>query len=111
MCGVRGETMLRIDETPAEWWRSGEVGKASPLPAGKCIKARLCFDPYDAIASGEKREEYREETDYWHDRLCGRTITAIRFYKGKTGIEMTWEVTSVILEDGCFVISLGKRLA
>lgn len=102
----------KVVETPAEWWKSGVVGKASPLPAGKCIKARLMYGPYDAIASGEKREEYRDTTPYWHDRLDNRNVTAIHFYKGMTGQEMTWEVTGVTIEDeDTFVIALGKRLA
>lgn len=25
---------------------------------------------YDMIASGEKKEEYREITEYWNKRLC-----------------------------------------
>ena len=34
------------------------------------------------IASGEKREEYRELKPYWHKRLMGKTYDIIEFRNG-----------------------------
>lgn len=34
------------------------------------------------IASGEKKEEYRETKDYWNNRLIGREFDAIQFKNG-----------------------------
>ena len=39
---------------------------------------------YDMIASGEKKEEYRERTPYWHKRLCNLVWEDVdRYYKIK----------------------------
>ena len=40
-----------------------------------------------------------------------RNVTAIRFIKGMTDFEMTWEVTDVLLDEGIYLVTLGKRLA
>ena len=37
---------------------------------------------FDMIASGEKREEYRELKPYWHKRLMDKTYDAIKFRNG-----------------------------
>ena len=37
---------------------------------------------FDMIASGEKREEYREIKPYWIKRLSGKRYDAIRFRNG-----------------------------
>ena len=37
---------------------------------------------FDMIASGEKKEEYRELKPYWHKRLMGRTYDVIKFRNG-----------------------------
>ena len=98
------------DKTPAQWWKSGKCSVESPLPPGKNLKARLCWNPYDSIESGEKREEYREGA-YWVDRLVGREIGSMTFFRGQDGPQMTWEVVGIIREDDDFEIQLGKRLA
>lgn len=98
------------EKTPAEWWKTGKCGEASELPPGKNLKARLCWDPYDAIESGEKREEYRCG-EYWVDRLVGREIGSMTFFRGQDGPQMTWEVVGIVREDDDFEIQMGKRLA
>lgn len=95
---------------------------------------------YDMIASGEKKEEYREITGYWITRInnavdsvysidnLGReqthTIYApVTFYLGysKERPSMTFEIKDIILGRGkeewgaelgkdYFVIKLGERL-
>lgn len=48
------------------------------------------------IASGEKKEEYREIKPYWYKRLCGKSYTHILFRNGysKTArsmlVELKW---------------------
>lgn len=37
---------------------------------------------FDMIASGVKREEYRERKPYWNTRLLGNRFDAIRFTNG-----------------------------
>jgi len=37
---------------------------------------------FDMIASGEKREEYREMKPYWHKRLCNKEYDVIHFRNG-----------------------------
>lgn len=99
------------ENTPAELWKSGKCGVESELPPGKNIKARMCWNPYDAIESGVKRGEFRSG-EYWVDRLVGRHIGSMTFFRGQDGPRMTWEVVKVERLDGDdFGIHLGKRLA
>lgn len=42
---------------------------------------------YDMIKSGEKKEEYREITDYWRKRLEGESIYNVIFHRGYTNKE------------------------
>ena len=82
------------------------------MPEGICVTARILDDwTYDAIASGEMRWWERIADDFWHDKLDGQNVTAIRFIKGMTDLEMTWEVTDVLLDEGIYLVTLGKRLA
>jgi len=37
---------------------------------------------FDLIASGVKKEEYREMKDYWHKRLSDKTYDVIQFRNG-----------------------------
>jgi hypothetical protein len=37
---------------------------------------------FDMIASGEKREEYRQIKPYWEKRLAGRHYDAVKFVNG-----------------------------
>ena len=37
---------------------------------------------FDQIAMGEKREEYRDRSDYWKTRLEGREYDIVRFRNG-----------------------------
>ena len=82
------------------------------MPKGTCATARILDDrTYDAIASGELRWWERIADDFWHDKLDGQNVTAIRFLKGMTDLEMTWEVTDILLDEGIYLVTLGKRLA
>ena len=82
------------------------------MPDGTCVTARILDDrTYDAIASGEQRWWERIADDFWQDKFDGQNVTAIRFIKGMTDLEMTWEVTDVLLDEGIYLVTLGKRLA
>jgi len=78
---------------------------------------------FDMIASGEKREEYREMKPYWHNRLIGKTYDAIQFRNGyaKDSPKMIVEFKEVysslgIVEwgapegDPVYILRLGKIL-
>ena len=82
------------------------------MPDGICVTARILDDrTYDAIASGEQRWWERIADDFWHDKFDGQNVTAIRFIKGMTDLEMIWEVTDDLLDEGIYLVTLGKRLA
>lgn len=53
---------------------------------------------FDMIASGEKREEYREVKPYWRNRLFGKKFDAIHFRNGysKGSPTMLVELRSVM---------------
>lgn len=78
---------------------------------------------YDMIACGEKREEYRELTEYWIKRLLNLTkdgqkknhyfgfideddilgfknFDAVRFHRGYTSTTMTFEIESITIGEG-----------
>lgn len=80
---------------------------------------------FDMIASGEKREEYRELKPYWHKRLMGKgkTYDAIKFRNGysKDSPTMVVELKEIcsslgIVEWGApegqpvYILRLGKIL-
>ena len=89
---------------------------------------------YNAIESGDKREEYREFTRYWISRLCQNVkfdgalcvefvendFDAVCFSYGYTKRRMLWECKGIEVGQGLkewgapdyetFIIKLGKRL-
>ena len=75
---------------------------------------------YDMIASGEKKEEYRENTSYWMKRI-GKPHDAVCFHKGYTNTTMTFAIEGKSYGYGnpewgaptdrsVFIIKLGERL-
>ena len=46
---------------------------------------------YNMIASGEKKEEYREYTSYWMKRI-GKLHDTVCFHKGYTNTTMTFAI-------------------
>lgn len=94
---------------------------------------------YDMIASGEKKEEYRDCTSYWTKRLLGhcrwifglargctrsripvKEKKTVTFHRGYSSTTMTWEIQEFSYGMGvpewgapdkkCLIIVLGKRL-
>jgi hypothetical protein len=62
---------------------------------------------FDMIASGEKREEYREMKPYWHKRLLGQKYDAIRFRNGYAPTSPTLTVELKELYSGFGIIEWG----
>jgi hypothetical protein len=46
------------------------------------LSLNLHHEFFDAILAGDKRTEYRGNTDYWRRRLVGRTYREICFRNG-----------------------------
>lgn len=71
---------------------------------------------FDAIARGEKTEEYRSLNDYWRRKLIGRQYNEIRFANGYGRHRPFLRVEFLGVQEGVwrgspvFVISLGKIL-
>ena len=60
-------------------------GSESDLSAGlgpRILHLTLKKKWFDMIASGVKKEEYRETKPYWDKRLMGRSYDVIRFRNG-----------------------------
>jgi hypothetical protein len=66
---------------------------------------------FDMIASGVKREEYREMKPYWHKRLANRKYDAIQFRNGysKDAPTMLVELKSIL--SGLGIIEWGAPAA
>jgi hypothetical protein len=45
----------------------------------KILHLTLRREPFDEIASGKKRTEWRKRTKYWRTRLEGKTFDLIKF--------------------------------
>ena len=78
---------------------------------------------FDLIASGEKKEEYREIKVYWTKRLVGKEHTHVRFRNGyaRNSPVIMLELKSIIVAEGreewgakkgdlYFVLKLGQRV-
>lgn len=57
---------------------------------------------YDMIASGEKKEEYREMTDYWKKRIWDkrREIESVCFHRGYSPVTITRRVSAIVQDAG-----------
>ena len=78
---------------------------------------------FDMIASGEKKEEYREIKPYWNKRLLNKSYDAIQFRNGysKDAPKMLVELNGIMSSLGLvqwgapegvpvYILSLGKIL-
>jgi hypothetical protein len=79
---------------------------------------------FDMIASGEKKEEYRERKPFWHRRLNFQTYDVVEFRNGygKKVPMMRFDLKGISADIGkkewgaepheiYFVIKLGERIA
>ena len=88
----------------------------------KTLKLVLKKKWYDMIESGEKKEEYRDFSEYWKSRLL-KPYDAVTFYLGyaKERPSMTYRLICIGYGEGrpewgaepgkkYFIIRLGERL-
>ena len=79
---------------------------------------------FDMIASGEKKEEYREFKPYWHTRLMNKSYDVIKFRNGysKSAPTMTVEFKGLMSSLGniewgapkgkpVYILKLGEVLS
>ena len=52
------------------------------VPAGRTLELTLKRQWFDMVASGEKKEEYREQSDWIMSRLKGKQYATVRFRNG-----------------------------
>ena len=62
----------------------------------------LKYKWFDMIDCGEKREEYREMTDYWTKRIWNNrfSIQNIIFHRGYSNVTMDCKVLFITMNDG-----------
>lgn len=71
---------------------------------------------FDKIASGRKKTEYRERTEYWATRLEGREYDTIVFRNGYAAdapeLHVEWKGVRKVVRDGRrqYGIKLGRVL-
>ena len=69
---------------------------------------------FDAIASGSKREEFREMKPYWIKRLEGKTFDRVHFRNGyrPDSPTMTFECNGIYRDEWAneYAIHLGNRV-
>lgn len=66
---------------------------------------------FDMIASGVKREEYREMKPYWHKRLSGQRFDAVHFRNGYSANAPAMLVELRGLESGLGILEWGAPAA
>ena len=62
---------------------------------------------FDMIASGVKKEEYREMKPYWHKRLRNKSYDVIRFRNGYAKNSPTLTVEYKGLQSGLGIVEWG----
>lgn len=62
---------------------------------------------FDMIASGEKREEYRDMKPYWHARLAGKKYDFVSFRNGYSKDAPQMKFTLNGIESGLGIIEWG----
>lgn len=55
----------------------------------------LCHKWFDMIASGEKKEEYREIKPFYANRFKRYSYDLVRFHRGYTDVVMLWKIKSI----------------
>lgn len=120
--------VVTTSHAPTNFWSEDCSAPCSPSfsSAGLCVlHLTLKRKWFDMIASGEKREEYREMKQYWHQRLQGKRYDVVKFRNGysKTSPTMTVELLGILIgergetkwgaPDGrdVYVLRLGEILA
>lgn len=78
----------------------------------------LRYKWYDMIESGIKREEYREISGYWKERIGKFSYSRVRFHRGYTSRTLTFELENIKVGIGnpdwgapnynVYILKLGK---
>ncbi len=80
----------------------------------KILHLTLHKEWFDKIASGEKKEEYRENKPYWKTRLFEKKFDEVHFRNGYNPDRPFMRVKCLGIDldehDNRFVIKLGKVL-
>ena len=80
------------------------------LCTGRVLHLTLKKQWFDMIASGEKKEEYREMKPYWHKRLLNKTNDKIIFRNGDSKDAPTMIVEYKGLMSGLGIEKWGANL-
>ncbi len=82
----------------------------------RILHLALVREFFAQIAKGDKREEYRDRTEYWKTRLEGREYDIIRFRNGYgpgvPEMDVEWKGVKKVVRNGQpqYAIQLGKIL-
>ena len=80
----------------------------------RILHLNLVREFFDAVAKGEKLEEYRDRTDFWKTRLEGREYDIIRFRNvygpNVPEVDVEWKGLEKVVRKGLpqYAIKLGK---
>jgi hypothetical protein len=80
-------------------------------PVGRVLHLTLKREWFDMIASGVKREEYREIKPYWHKRLSGQSFDAVHFRNGYSADAPAMLVLLRDIGSGLGLLEWGAPLA
>lgn len=112
--GGRERTAVASDDdgTPSELWASGIKNAPSALPGGNIPFLTMQGIWYDAIERGDKRTEFRKQSDKYRKWFVEQHPVAVKLQRGYTNRQMVWEVVGAedCGADG-IAIHLGKRIS
>lgn len=97
--------------TPGGLASTEGLGAGSEARSRRVLHLTLKRRWFDMIASGVKREEYREMKPYWHKRLAGQRFDAVHFRNGYSADAPAMLVELRDIGSGLGVIEWGAPAA
>lgn len=76
----------------------------------KTLYLRLKRNWYNEIASGKKKEEYRDITPYYANRLVGQKYDQVKFMCDNDSMTLKIEKITIASKIKKYVIHLGERI-
>ena len=76
--------------------------------SAKIVHLVLKHKWFDMIASGRKRAEYRDDSDFWRKRIFRKEVVV--FHKGYTKETMRFKIKTIERNEGTIEICLGRKL-
>lgn len=76
----------------------------------KTLYLRLKRNWYNEIASGKKKEEYRDITPYYANRLVGQKYDQVKFMCDNDSMTLKIEKITIASKVKKYVIHLGERI-